>query len=89
LRCTWDRLGIEVRPPTRAGVPSAVVVADSTLLSVVEMLPSGDNDCMAQAWPNDPDDDGNALAGVLHAVLAEAGVVGLVVLLWWWVAIVP
>jgi hypothetical protein len=46
---------------------------------------------MAQAWPNDPDDDdGNALAGFLHAVLVEAVVVGLVVLLWWWwVATVP
>ena len=51
---------------------------------------TGDNDCMAQEWPNDPDDDSNALAGVLHAVLVEAVVVGLVVLLWWWwVAIVP
>ena len=45
---------------------------------------------MAQRWPNHPDDDGNALAGVVHAVLVEAVVVGLVVLLWWWwVAIVP
>jgi hypothetical protein len=43
-----------------------------------------------EQWPNNPDDDGNALAGVLHAVLVEAVVVGLVVLLWWWwVAIVP
>ena len=32
-------------------------------------------------WPNDPDDDGNALAGVWHAVLIEAGLVTLVVLL--------
>jgi hypothetical protein len=32
-------------------------------------------------WPNDPDDDGNALAGVCHAVLIEAGLVTLVVLL--------
>jgi hypothetical protein len=45
---------------------------------------------MLEQWPNNPDDDGNALAGVLHAVLVEAVVVGLVVLLWWWwVAIVP
>jgi hypothetical protein len=45
---------------------------------------------MLEQWPNNPEDDGNALAGVLHAVLVEAVVVGLVVLLWWWwVAIVP
>jgi hypothetical protein len=45
---------------------------------------------MLEQWPNNPDDDGNALAGVLHAVLVEAVVAGLVVLLWWWwVAIVP
>jgi hypothetical protein len=34
-----------------------------------------------QPWPNDPADDGNALAGVLHALLIEAGViVGIIVL---------
>ena len=32
-------------------------------------------------WPNDPADDGNALAGVWHAVLIEAGVVALIVAL--------
>jgi hypothetical protein len=35
--------------------------------------------------PTTPD-DGNALAGVFYAVLAEA-MVGLVVLLWWVVAV--
>jgi hypothetical protein len=38
---------------------------------------------MPQAWPNDPTDDGNALAGVLHALLIEAGVLVMVVLLSW------
>jgi hypothetical protein len=38
---------------------------------------------MLQAWPNDPADDGNALAGVVHALLIEAGVVALVVLVYW------
>jgi len=41
---------------------------------------------MRQQLPNDPD-DGNALAGVVYAVLAEA-MVGLVVLLLWWVVAV-
>jgi hypothetical protein len=41
---------------------------------------------MRQQVPNDPD-DGNALAGVFYAVLAEA-MVGLVVLLLWWVVAV-
>ena len=35
---------------------------------------------MRQQLPNDPD-DGNALAGVWHAVLIEAGVVALIVAL--------
>ena len=49
---------------------------------------------MPEQWPTNPDDDGNGAAGVFldlngvvgvfHAVLAEAVVVGLVVLLWWW-----
>ena len=38
---------------------------------------------MPQPWPNDPDDDGNALAGVVYALLIEAGVVALVELLRW------
>jgi hypothetical protein len=38
---------------------------------------------MLQPWPNDPADDGNALAGVVSALLIEAGVVALVVLLSW------
>ena len=42
---------------------------------------------MRQQLPNDPDADGNALAGVFYAVLAEA-MVGLVVLLLWWVVAV-
>jgi len=33
--------------------------------------------------PDDPVDDGNALAGVWYALLIEAGVVGLIVLLSW------
>jgi len=45
---------------------------------------------MQEQRPNNADDDGNALAGVFHAVLLEAIVVGLVLLLWWWwVAIAP
>jgi hypothetical protein len=45
---------------------------------------------MPEQWPTNPDDDGNALAGVFHAVLVEAIVVGPVLLLWWWwVAIAP
>jgi hypothetical protein len=39
---------------------------------------------MRQQWPNNPDDDGNALAGAFTALLIEAAIVGLVVLLWWW-----
>ena len=35
-----------------------------------------------QPWPNDPADDGNALAGVLHALLIEGGDVAVVVLLY-------
>ena len=38
---------------------------------------------MLQQWPNDPTDDGNALAGVLHALLIEGGFVAVVVLLNW------
>jgi hypothetical protein len=34
-------------------------------------------------WPDDPVDDGNALVGVWHALLIEAGVVALIVLLFW------
>jgi hypothetical protein len=34
-------------------------------------------------WPDDPVDDGNALVGVWHALLIEAGVVALIVLLYW------
>jgi hypothetical protein len=37
---------------------------------------------MRQQWPNP--DDGNALAGAFTALLIEAAIVGLVVLLWWW-----
>jgi hypothetical protein len=29
---------------------------------------------MLHLWPNDSHDDGNALAGLLHAVLKEVGV---------------
>ena len=39
-------------------------------------------------WPNDPNDDGNAIQGAAWACLFSVGlvlaVVGLVVLLWWW-----
>jgi hypothetical protein len=38
---------------------------------------------MLQPSPNDPADDGNVLAGVVSALLIEAGVVALVVLLSW------
>lgn len=34
-------------------------------------------------WPDDPVDDGNALVGVWHALLIEAGVVALMVVLFW------
>jgi hypothetical protein len=36
---------------------------------------------MLQPWPNDPNDDGNALAGVWYAVLIEGGFVALVAFL--------
>jgi hypothetical protein len=43
-----------------------------------------DHDWIAShLWSNDPADDGNALAGVLYAVLIEAGIVALIVLLYW------
>ena len=51
------------------------------------MHPPGRPNPMRQQLPNDPDADGNALAGVFYAVLAEA-MVGLVVLLLWWVVAV-
>jgi hypothetical protein len=38
---------------------------------------------MLQHWPNDPADDGNAVAGVWHALLIEAAVVAVVLLLYW------
>ena len=38
---------------------------------------------MLQQWPNDPADDGNALAGVWHVLLIEGGVVAVVALLYW------
>ena len=38
---------------------------------------------MLEPWPNDPADDGNAIAGVLHALLIETGVLAVVVLLYW------
>lgn len=38
---------------------------------------------MLEPWPNDPAEDGNALAGVLHALLIEAGILAVVVLLYW------
>ena len=43
---------------------------------------------MQHLWPNDSDDDGNALAGLLHAVLKEVGVglAALVVYVVYWVA---
>jgi hypothetical protein len=53
---------------------------------LVGMHPPGKPNPMGQQLPNDPD-DGNALAGVFYAVLAEA-MVGLVVLLLWWVVAV-
>jgi hypothetical protein len=35
-------------------------------------------------WPDDPaDDDGNALAGIWHAVLIEVGVALVALLLYW------
>jgi hypothetical protein len=49
--------------------------------------PSWEAHPMRQQLPNDPDDDGNALAGVFYAVLVVA-MVGLVVLLLWWVVAV-
>jgi|RhiMetdeSRZDD1v2_1073273.scaffolds.fasta_scaffold237191_3 hypothetical protein len=36
---------------------------------------------MLQLWPNDPDDDGNALAGVRNAVLIEGGFAALIAFL--------
>ena len=38
---------------------------------------------MLEPWPNDPAHDGNALVGVVHALLIEAGVLAAVVLLYW------
>jgi len=37
---------------------------------------------MPQPWPNDPDDDGSPLVGVLYAALINAGIVVLVLLLY-------
>ena len=41
-----------------------------------------------ELWPNDPTDDGNALAGVRNAVLLEGGIVGIIALVellrWLW-----
>ena len=38
---------------------------------------------MLQLWPSDPANDGNALAGVLYAVLIELGAALVVLLLYW------
>ena len=38
---------------------------------------------MLEPWPNDAADDGNALAGVVHALLIETGLLAVVVLLYW------
>ena len=36
---------------------------------------------MPELWPNDPDDDGNAIAGAFCAALVGVGIVALIVLL--------
>jgi hypothetical protein len=38
---------------------------------------------MLRQWPNDPDDDGNAIAGAWHAALIVLGSVALALLLYW------